>query len=190
MISWHASCTSACANLLCKANFCSGWEWGYWIGDVMTARAAWATPPLGLAMEGPLLRNGAVGSHGERARASARSPKGRRRHSCCPCSLVTALFSVTLRCSCPHLLLSGSNSTLSKALRPIAAVFDAAAGGDGCRDGCSAGGVGARVTEALIDVVMEQRQLLIHGGAVGGSTVMQANGPSLRVGFCIRLVVI
>jgi hypothetical protein len=24
-----------------QVNFCSGWEWGYWLGDVLTARAAW-----------------------------------------------------------------------------------------------------------------------------------------------------
>ena len=25
-----------------QMNFCSGWEWGYWMQDVMTARAAWS----------------------------------------------------------------------------------------------------------------------------------------------------
>ena len=87
-----------------QVNFCSGWEWGYWLGDVMTARAAWSTG-------------------------------------------------------------NGSDATrrLQDALLPIARVFDAAAGGDGCAGGCAPLSVGSNVTEALTAIIEAQRALLING---------------------------
>ena len=46
---------------------------------------------------------------------------------------------------------------------PISRVFDARLGGDGCRKGCVEGGMGARVTQLLRRIAVEQRHLLIYG---------------------------
>ena len=118
-------------------NFCSGWEWGYWVGDVMASRGAWSV--LGV--------NGAS---------------------------------------------STQEQALRQALLPIAGVFDAATGGDGCQpSSCARGGMGERVMDLLVDVVSTQRRTLIagrfangtQGGPGDGGDVVQRNGQGLIEGW-------
>ena len=118
-------------------NFCSGWEWGYWVGDVMASRGAWSV--LGV--------NGAP---------------------------------------------STQEQALRQALLPIAGVFDAATGGDGCQpSSCARGGMGERVMDLLVDVVSTQRRTLIagrfangtQGGPGDGGDVVQRNGQGLIEGW-------
>jgi len=104
-------------------NFCSGWEWGYWIGDVMTARAAWGTAPI--------------------------EDEARR-----------------------------------DALLPVAAVFDAAAHGSGCSDGCRAeDSAGGRVLSLLTRLIQAQYQLLIAGERPSGDSTELRNGHGLLEGW-------
>jgi hypothetical protein len=69
---------------------------------------------------------------------------------------------------------------LRDALLPIARAFDAAAGGDGCAGGCTAGSVGFKVTAALTAIVEAQRALLIDGQL---PSVTQANGHAYLEGW-------
>lgn len=111
-----------------QVNFCSGWEWGYWVGDVVTARAAWSV--LGYEDDG-------VTSHEQALRA---------------------------------------------ALLPVAAAFDAAQGGDGCRTGVCLG-AGAQVVEVLVSVASSQVNTLIYGNRSRGSSVVQRNGHGYLEGW-------
>jgi len=119
------------ANITGQDNFCSGWEWAYWLGDVMTARAAWHTPSVEEASD---------------------------------------------------------EEALALGLRPLTGLLDATAGGDGCRNGCTPGGMGATVEALLMEVVAQQKELLIFGGLDPNSPgvdgkVKQRNGHAYLEGW-------
>jgi hypothetical protein len=61
---------------------------------------------------------------------------------------------------------------LRLALRPIGAVFDAAAGGDGCAapGGCKLGGMGEQTVEMLVMMADLSKKLLIYGDVGTNST--------------------
>jgi hypothetical protein len=56
-----------------QMNFDSGWEWGYWLSDVVTARASW-DPYLAVAPEASLLNSGTCRSRADSADGSTGTP--------------------------------------------------------------------------------------------------------------------